>query len=635
MTLQRARPARPKALKPATRHAPKEADGAEIRRLGAALTARIEDVLTLTLARSTRSDRQLDAEARDSFARVSRASTTALALWMAGGDPEAGRETGQEAFQTYGQLAAERVAPLHEVTKRCLRWRDAIAEVLGESARELELSPAVLHEAVAMVQRTLDVTLVRVSECFEAERRRTDAELVFMATHDRLTGLPNQTLIVDHVAQLLVRSRDSRTPVAALVVDLDNFKDVNNTLGHSAGDELLCAVAQRLQAIVRDADALGRTGGDEFVVIVSELSPDADPELIAKRLLGALKEPFTLESSRRPFSVSASVGIAAGERSTAEELVRDAEVAMYKAKREGKNRLVFFEEAMRDAVQDRLELEMDLRDALAKCQFLLVYQPTIDLRDMRPTGVEALIRWRRPARGLVAPNDFIPLLEDTGLIIDVGRWVLQEACRQGAAWHAAGHAIGMAVNVSARQLDTDEFIADVEDALSESGLAARALTLEITETALMHDVETTAQRLNAIKQLGVRIAIDDFGTGYSSLARLQRFSVDALKIDRSFTATLTQNPEGETLVRALIQLGKALSVETLAEGIEEEQELVLLQKERCDSGQGFLFARPMEVGAAETFLDNWGKTGGPSAARGQRAGKLIPPRVPPPDGRPV
>ena len=592
---------------------------AEIRRLGVALSARVEDVLERTVARSARSDRKLDADARESFARVSRASTTAVAMWMAGGDPEAGRETGQEAFQTYGELAAKRVAPLNEVIKRCLRWRDAIAEVLGDSALELDVSPASLHQAVARVQRTLDVTLVRVSECFEAERRRTDAELLFMATHDRLTGLPNQTLVVDRVEQMLVRSRHSRTPVAALVIDLDNFKDINNMLGHSAGDELLCAAAQRLDAIVRDADTLGRLGGDEFVVIVSELSPDVDPELIAKRLLEALKQPFRLESSGRPFSVSASVGIAAGEGRSAEELVRDAEVAMYRAKREGKNRLVFFEAEMRDAVQERAELEMDLRDALARRQFLLVYQPTIDLRDMRPTGVEALIRWRHPTRELVAPDDFIPLLEETGLIIDVGRWVLQEACRQGAAWHAAGHMIGMAVNVSARQLDTDEFIADVKDALSDSGLAAPALTLEITETALMHDVETTARRLNAIKQLGVRIAIDDFGTGYSSLARLQRFSVDALKIDRSFTATLTQHPEGETLVHALIQLGKALSVETLAEGIEEQQELLLLQKERCDSGQGFLFARPMEVGAAEAFLDDWAGLPPTPTAPGARA----------------
>jgi diguanylate cyclase (GGDEF)-like protein len=620
MTLQRAHPARPKALKRATRHAPNELDtAAEIRRLGVALSARIENVLQQTVARSARSDRKLGAHASESIARISRASTTAVATWMAGGDPEAGRETGQEAFQTYGELAAKRVAPLNDVIKRCLRWRDAIAEVLGESALELGVSPAALNEAITMVQRTLDVTLVRVSECFEEERRRTDAELVFMATHDRLTGLANQTLIVDRVEQMLAQSRHSRTPVAALVIDLDNFKDINNMLGHSAGDELLCAVAQRLDAIVRDADSLGRLEGDEFVVIVSELSPDVDPELIAKRLLAALKQPFKLESSGRPFSVSASVGIAAGEGRSAEELVRDAEVAMYRAKREGKNRLVFFEAEMRDAVQERLELEMDLRDALAKRQFLLVYQPTIDLRDMRPTGVEALIRWRHPTRGLVAPNDFIPLLEETGLIIDVGRWVLQEACRQGAAWHAAGHTIGMAVNVSARQLDTDEFIADVKDALSDSGLAARALTLEITETALMHDVETTARRLNAIKQLGVRIAIDDFGTGYSSLARLQRFSVDALKIDRSFTATLTQNPEGETLVHALIQLGKALSVETLAEGIEEQQELSLLQKERCDSGQGFLFARPMEVGAAESFLDDWAGLPLPAGAPVARA----------------
>jgi diguanylate cyclase (GGDEF)-like protein len=622
MTAQPARSAGPKAPKPATWDALSEPQRAQIRRLGVALTGRIEDVLERTAARSARSAQQLDAETRESFARVSRASTTALALWLAGGNPEDGRDTGREAFQTYGELAAKRIAPLNEVTKRCLRWRDAVAEVLGESAIEMGIAPAVLQQAVAMVQGTLDVTLVRMSECFEAERKRTDAELAFMATHDALTGLPNKTLIVDRIEQVLLRSRRSHTPVAALLIDLDNFKDINNKLGHSSGDALLRAVAQRLDAVVRDVDALGRLGGDEFVVIVSEFLAGVGPEMIAGRLLDTLKRPFQLEAAETPFSVSASVGIAAAEVTSAEELLRDADVAMYRAKREGKNRYVVFESEMQDAVQGRLELEMDLRDALSKHQFFVVYQPTIDLRDMQPTGVEALIRWRHPGRGVVVPNDFIPLLEDSGLIIEVGRWVLQEACRQGAAWREAGQRIGMAVNVSARQLDTDEFIDDVKDALASSGLDAGALTLEITETALMHDVETTARRLNAIKQLGVRIAIDDFGTGYSSLARLQRFSVDALKIDRSFTATLTQNPEGETLIHTLIQLGKALSIETLAEGIEQQQELSLLQEERCDSGQGFLFARPMEVTAAEEFLEDWGKTTTHLATAARSAGRI-------------
>ena len=232
--------------------------------------------------------------------------------------------------------------------------------------------------------------------------------------------------------------------------------------------------------------------------------------------------------------------------------------------------------------------------------------------------MEALIRWNNAARGVVQPNDFIPLLEQTGLIIAVGKWVLQEACRQGARWREAGYPIAMAVNVSGRQLDTDELITDVQEALSSSGLDAGALTLEITETTLMRNVEETAGRLAAIKELGVRIAIDDFGTGYSSLAHLQQFPVDALKIDRSFISRLTDNPEGETLIHTLVQLGKALSIETLAEGIEQQQELSLLQAEQCDSGQGFLFARPLEPSAAETFLQRWATSATPDLAHTSR-----------------
>jgi EAL domain-containing protein (putative c-di-GMP-specific phosphodiesterase class I) len=252
-----------------------------------------------------------------------------------------------------------------------------------------------------------------------------------------------------------------------------------------------------------------------------------------------------------------------------------------------------------------MKLEMDLRQAIEHDEFFLAYQPTFDLRDMSPTGMEALIRWNSPTRGVVQPDDFIPLLEETGLIVEIGRWVLEEACRQGATWRQAGYPIGMAVNVSGRQLDTDDFITDVSQALSHSGLDPCALTIEITETTLMRNVEETARRLQAVKELGVRIAIDDFGTGYSSLAHLQKFPVDALKIDRSFISGLTNNQEGETLIHTLVQLGKDLSIETLAEGIEQSQELDLLRDEECDSGQGFLFARPLDVAATEAFLQNW------------------------------
>jgi diguanylate cyclase (GGDEF)-like protein len=488
-----------------------------------------------------------------------------------------------------------------------------MAEVLHDSAAQLGSSPEALSGALSILQLSLEFSLVRMCECFEVERRRTDEELArreeelaFLATHDALTGLPNRTLILDRVEQMLARSRRSQTPVAALFIDLDNFKSINDTLGHGVGDELLRAVTARLGGAVRDADALGRLGGDEFVVISEELSLAAGPELVAERLLDALQQPFKLGADKQTrLTVTASIGIAAGEHTSAEELLRNADIAMYRAKWDGKNRYVVFETGMQDTIQNRMELEMDLREALANKEFLLAYQPTFDLRDMSPTGVEALIRWQHPVRGLIQPDDFIPLLEETGLICEIGKWVLQEACVQGAAWRAAGYPIGMAVNVSGRQLDSDELIEDVEGALAKSGLEPQALTVEITETTLMRNVEETARRLAAVKQLGVRIAIDDFGTGYSSLAHLQRFPVDALKIDRSFISGMKDNLEGETLIQTLVQLGKALSIETFAEGIEQQQELTVLRDQDCDSGQGFLFARPLDVAETESFLKSW------------------------------
>jgi diguanylate cyclase (GGDEF)-like protein len=588
--------------------------GEEVRRLGEALEAGTEDVVEGTVARAAHGGGVLvDPLVQSEFDRMCRVSTVALARWMAGGSPEEGRDASQEVFQHHGQMAAARAAPLNEMTKRCLRWRDSVNEVLRDSATHLGVSPEALPRALAMVQLTLDVTLVRMSEVFETERERTDEELAFMATHDALTGLPNRTLILARTEQMLVRARRRETAVAALFIEIDNIKGINETLGHDAGDGLLRAVAERLDGVVRDTDALGRVGGDEFVVVAEELSPAGEPELIAKRLQEAMGEPFELAGEQKTrVTVTTSIGIAVGERASAEELLRDADIAMFQAKRDGKNRSVVFEPGMQHAVQRRIELEIDLRDALPNDQFFLVYQPTFDLRDMRPTGVEALLRWKHATRGVVQPDDFIPLLEETGLIVEVGKWALKEACTQGATWRNAGYAIGMAVNVSGRQLDSDEFVTNVRDALSESELDAGALTLEVTETTLMRNTEESVRRLTAIKELGVRIAIDDFGTGYSSLAHLQQFPVDALKIDRSFISRLTQHPEGETLIHTLVQLGQALSIETVAEGIEQQQELSMLQEQLCDSGQGFLFARPLDVDATEAFLENWAKNGAPA-----------------------
>jgi diguanylate cyclase (GGDEF)-like protein len=585
-----------------------------LRCLGEALNERTEDVVRGIVRRNEESGVVLEPMVEASFVKVGTVSTVAVARWMAGESPEVAREVGQESWNIFGQLAAQRAAPLNEVTKRCLRWRDAAADIVGEVVAELSLPETVLDRALSMLQRSMDVTLVRMCQSFETERKRAheelarrQEELAFMATHDALTGLPNRTLILDRVEQMLVRARRNQTPVAALFVDLDNFKGINDTLGHGVGDQLLRAVAARLEGVVRDIDALGRLGGDEFVVVAEGMSLAAGPELIAERLLAALKQPFKLKGAEDTrLIVTASVGVAMGDRATAEELLRDADIAMYRAKWEGKNGYVVFESGMQDAVQTRMELEMDLRDAFEKEEFFVVYQPTFNLREMVPTGMEALIRWRHPTRGVVQPDDFVPLLEETGLIVDVGRWVLREACIQGAQWREAGREVGVAVNVAARQLDRDEFVEEVSEALSESGIEPDALTIEITETTIMANAEETAGRLAAIKELGVRVAIDDFGTGYSSLAYLQRFPVDALKIDRSFISNIRHDSEGETLIRTLVQLGKSLSIETLAEGIEQAHELSLLREESCDTGQGFLFARPLSTEECESFLDTWG-----------------------------
>jgi diguanylate cyclase (GGDEF)-like protein len=588
----------------------------QLLRLGDALNARTPDVVERMMGRSRNSGRTLDKVVEESFEDVGTVSTVAVARWMAGEGEAVAREVGQESWRIFAQLASQREAPLNEVTKRCLRWRDCTAEVVNESAAELKLDAAAQEMALRMLQRSLDVTLVRMCQSFEDERQRSheelthrQQELVFLATHDALTGLPNRTLILDRIEQTLTRTRLKQEPVAALFVDLDNFKAINDSLGHNVGDELLCAVANRLDGVIRETDALGRLGGDEFVVIADGLSLAAGPELIAERLLDAFKEPFSLPSAEdtRVFA-KASIGIATGGRSSAEELLRDADIAMYRAKWGGKSRYLVFESGMEDEAQSRLEIEMDLQSALGNEEFFLVYQPTFDLRTMTPTGVEALIRWRRPGRGVAQPEEFIPLLEESRLIVEVGAWVLGEACAQGAKWQEAGYPLNLAVNVSALQLDTDDLLGHVEEALDSSGLDACALTIEITETTLMSNAEETARRLTALKDLGVRIAVDDFGTGYSSLAHLRQFPVDVLKIDRSFISQLAEGCEGEILLHTLVQLGKALSIETTAEGIERPQDLSLIQSNDCDNGQGFLFTKPLSAQDADSFFQQWPQT---------------------------
>jgi diguanylate cyclase (GGDEF)-like protein len=429
-------------------------------------------------------------------------------------------------------------------------------------------------------------------------------ELHHLALHDALTDLPNRALILDRITQMLARARRDHTPVAVLFLDLDNFKDVNDTLGHAAGDQLLNSVAARLVSALRQEDTVGRLGGDEFVVLAEGSSLAAGAEMVAERILDVLATPFEIAGSDAPLSVTTSIGIAEGARATPGELLRDADIALYQAKAAGKKCAVVFAPAMQEAVDDSRILEMDLNGALEADQFFLLYQPTFDLSSGAFTGVEALLRWRHPTRGVIQPDDFISALEANGLIVPVGRWVLEEACQQGATWQRQGHDVTVSINVSAKQLERDQIISDVHAALTSSGFDPRLCVLELTETTLMHNVEDTVGRLTLLKALGVRVAVDDFGTGYSSLSYLRQFPVDVLKIDRSFVSGISETSEAVALVHAMVQLGKALGLETVAEGVENDGQRVQLAAENIDTGQGFLFARPLDVEAVNRLLDS-------------------------------
>ncbi len=458
---------------------------------------------------------------------------------------------------------------------------------------------------VTLLLSLLILTLSRSRERALAMVAEKTGQLRHQALHDALTGLPNRVLAIDRAEQMLARARRAEQPIAVLYIDVDAFRHINDTFGHAAGDTFLRAVAGRLETVVRAGDTAARLAGDEFVVLLEASTLDAGPELVAERVLDVLREPYDLRDEiGRDLTVTASIGVAYGQHETAEELLADADVALYAAKEAGRNRYVIYESGMQTAARDRITLEMDLADALPAEELFLVYQPTFDLKSERTTGVEALLRWRHGERGIVGPDVFIPIAERSGLILSIGRWVLHTACQQAATWRAEGHDLTISVNVSGRQLDHDELIDDVRSALDESGLEPSALTVEITETALMKDPEATARRLSAVKRLGVRVAVDDFGTGYSSLAYLRQFPVDTLKIDRAFVQGIASSKESAALIQTLIDLGKTLNLETLGEGIEDMAQLEHLQRARCDSGQGFLFARPLAADALTQFLDS-------------------------------
>jgi len=425
------------------------------------------------------------------------------------------------------------------------------------------------------------------------ERKRAEERVRYLAHHDQLTGLPNRVLLHDRLQQALPLAHPGGLRLGLLLLDLDHFKDINDTLGHPAGDWLLRAAAERFRAALRPGDTLARLGGDEFAVVQAGLEGPEGAAALAQRLIDTLAGLFVLEAQE--IHVSASVGIAVfeGDPEHADELFRKADLALYRAKREGRGRFSAFEPSMDAEVQAQGRLERELRAALEKGEFALQYQPQVDLRTGRVDSVEALVRWRHPEHGLVLPDVFIPAAEASGLIRPLGAWVLDEACRQARAWQDEGLELVMGVNLSPAQLRHDGLLHEIDDALRASGLDPRWLELEITENLFLERSEGTTDRaLRGLAARGIGLALDDFGTGYSSLASLRQLPVAKIKIDRSFVRDISFDPEDEAVVRAIVSLGHALGKRVVAEGVEYETQLAVLGRLGCDAAQGFLLARP-------------------------------------------
>ena len=534
------------------------------------------------------------------------------------------------------------------LTHRVRKTRHALA-ALERGDFGTRLSARALDD-LGFLAMSFNSTAVALGEMVQAlqtqvsERERAEARLAHQAFHDGLTGLANRVLFRERVQHALDVAGPQADRIAVLLVDLDGFKAVNDSLGHATGDLLLVEVAGRLRSVTRGSDTVARLGGDEFAILLEPLADAADAQRVAERVAAALAAPMALAETElvvgasigiarasdldhQPIVVAAAAGAGAAPdardaadvagaghadepgAARADQLLRNADVAMYRAKSQGKGTWVLFEPEMHALTVERLALEAELRMALERREFRLVYQPVVQLQTGRVIGLEALVRWENPRRGAVPPATFIPIAEETGLIVALGRWVLDEACRQGARWHArsggvaGGTPLAMSVNLSGRQLQHAGIVGEVAAALHASRLPPHALTLEITESALVHDTVQVVERLQELKALGVRIAIDDFGTGYSSLSYLQRLPVDVLKIDKSFVDGVVHGRQDAALARTIVALGDSLSLRCVAEGIEERQQQSFLVSLGCEYGQGYLFSRPLEWQAVEALLE--------------------------------
>ena len=438
----------------------------------------------------------------------------------------------------------------------------------------------------------------------DQQRETFERQLAQRALHDPLTALPNRALLADRMEHALARASRRSSSVALLCLDLDRFKIINDGYGHQAGDHLLMTVAERLQNVLRPDDTVARTGGDEFAILCEDVADRGDALALAERVERALSAPFVVGDQEVTVTATIGVALAPGVSGHADQLLRDAEVAMEQARQRGRGQHALYDASMRADVAAQLAVEHDLRVAIREKQLRLHYQPIVDLDTSSITGVEALVRWEHPSRGLLLPHEFVALAEESGLIVPLGRWVLEQACLQGAAWQGtlAGPRLRVSVNVSARQFQQPGWPDEVAHALLATGFEPGQLVLEITESVLMEDTETTSRRLAELRDLGVRIAIDDFGTGYSSLGYLRQFPFDILKVDKSFIDGVAEGPHESALARAVIKLAATLKMDAVAEGVSSRRQVATLRRLRCRFAQGYYFARPQPPGSIDDLL---------------------------------
>ena len=442
-----------------------------------------------------------------------------------------------------------------------------------------------------------------------SDRKYAEDRILYQANFDQLTNLPNRNLFMDRLHQSLQRVQRDNTVLALLFIDLDRFKNINDSLGHSAGDKLLKKVSQVMRLSVRESDTIARFGGDEFAVILSPIYGPKNASRVAQALLDVLAKPIDLDGYKAIIGASIGISMYPADGTTEEELVKNADTAMYRAKESGRNNYQFFTDKMQQAAKDRLLMENDLRDAIERQELRLVYQPQVDAKSQQLAGAEVLVRWQNSERGMVSPGDFIYLAEDTGLIVPIGEWVLRQACLQYMRWQKAGVAPPyLAINVSGRQFKMEGFSESVRKILEDTGLESRFVELELTESFLMDDQEFAINTLKELKSMGFQLSIDDFGTGYSSLSYLKKFPIDRLKIDRSFVIEIEKNEEDRAIVRAIIDLAHTLNISVIAEGVEERSQGDMLARMGCDIIQGYLYSKPIDGVAFTLYLQQQEKS---------------------------